>query len=204
MNNTIKPNTVATATALVLLLGMGSSSAQTPDGDTPAEETVCDQLIGGTPGLYGLCVAYCEAQDHSDALPGEPPAWKILDVYNKRRKAGDPEMPCLQAPCPCWSEDDLDIAIPTVNSCIDFDGDPGLQVDELSISGPAPGDANNARVFRFNDDPTFDKCFFIVQQQGLPNSGLRREFLISKEESASCEASIRHHAESLGFVCVAP
>ena len=37
--------------------------AQTPDGETPAEESVCDALQGGTPGLYGLCTAYCEAQD---------------------------------------------------------------------------------------------------------------------------------------------
>ena len=41
--------------------------AQTPDGETPAEETVCDPLKadGITKGLYGLCVAFCEAQDYS-------------------------------------------------------------------------------------------------------------------------------------------
>ena len=38
--------------------------AETPDGTTPANETVCDGLkTNATPGLYGLCVAYCEAQD---------------------------------------------------------------------------------------------------------------------------------------------
>lgn len=32
----------------------------TPDTDPPAEEGVCDGLEGR---LWGLCVAYCEAQD---------------------------------------------------------------------------------------------------------------------------------------------
>jgi hypothetical protein len=32
----------------------------TPDGQTPAQETVCDGLAGA---LFGLCNAYCEAQD---------------------------------------------------------------------------------------------------------------------------------------------
>jgi len=38
---------------------------QTPDGETPANEGVCDalQADGTTKGLYGLCVAFCEAQD---------------------------------------------------------------------------------------------------------------------------------------------
>jgi len=38
-------------------LGYGDG---TPDTDPPAEENVCDGLGGR---LWGLCVAYCEAQD---------------------------------------------------------------------------------------------------------------------------------------------
>ena len=34
--------------------------ALTPDGKTPAEETVCDNLAGAA---FGLCNAYCEAMD---------------------------------------------------------------------------------------------------------------------------------------------
>ena len=52
---------------LLILLAIGMSIyiaplvvAQTPDGTTPAEESVCDGLEGAA---YGLCVAYCEAQD---------------------------------------------------------------------------------------------------------------------------------------------
>ena len=34
-----------------------SVQAQTPDGETPAVEDVCDPVKDATPGLYGLCIA---------------------------------------------------------------------------------------------------------------------------------------------------
>ena len=190
--------------SLILVLYSAMTNAQTPDGETPANEGVCDQLVGGTPGLYGLCVAYCEAQDHTDAVPSDPPARKILDVYNKRRKIGDPEMPCIQAPCPCWSEDDLDVTMPTLTACVDFIGDPQLQVDALTISGPAPSSLNAARFSVNNTSATIDHCLFVVQQSGLPNSGISRILTITKEDGEICEASIRDHAASLGVPCVTP
>ena len=49
---------------MVLATGTGGSAvAMTPDDATPANEDVCLDLKNYTPGLYGLCVAYCEAQD---------------------------------------------------------------------------------------------------------------------------------------------
>jgi hypothetical protein len=94
--------------------------AETPDGVTPANEGVCDDLIGSTPGLYGLCVAFCEAQDHADlivaiteedleALEASAPSGRILENYNRRKQDTDPSMPCLKVeePCPCWSIDEL-------------------------------------------------------------------------------------------------
>ncbi|HSD83108.1 MAG TPA: hypothetical protein VLG46_04590, partial [Anaerolineae bacterium] len=78
----------------------------TPDGETPANEGVCDVLKGGTPGLYGLCVAYCEAQD-LDSFDKDPPNTNILANYRKKMQAGDPDMPCVKVPCPCWSDADL-------------------------------------------------------------------------------------------------
>ncbi len=77
---------------------MPMTLAQTPDGETPANEGVCDvlQADGTTKGLYGLCVAFCEAQDHAsldypitgddlDALMNMKPGGKILANYNKKR-----------------------------------------------------------------------------------------------------------------------
>ena len=79
----------------------------TPDGSTPANEGVCDVLKGGTAGLYGLCVAYCEAQDLDIVGDKETPNNKILDNYRKKMQAGDPDMPCVKVPCPCWTDAEL-------------------------------------------------------------------------------------------------
>ena len=50
-----------------LLLSLGiTSHARTPDGMTPSEETVCDELQGAA---YGLCNAYCEAMDCDSDYP---------------------------------------------------------------------------------------------------------------------------------------
>lgn len=93
----------------VLIIGITSTSvlALTPDGETPANEGVCDGLkTNATPGLYGLCVAYCEAQD-LDTFDKEPANTKILANYNKKKQVGDPDMPCLKVPCPCWTDAEL-------------------------------------------------------------------------------------------------
>lgn len=95
-------------------------------GKKPAEfpafnEGVCDPLKGETPGLHGLCVAFCEAQtctatvDLAEGIVsfGESckvSSRKLLDNYNKRAKPGDPEMPCVnvvQNECPCWTGAEL-------------------------------------------------------------------------------------------------
>jgi hypothetical protein len=98
-------------------------SGGTPDGQTPAEEDICDVLKHTTGGLYGLCVAFCEAQD-SECVPDynadNPYAGckmrdrRILDNYNRKKKVGDPDMPCLPSAgenpeyaCPCWGQDRL-------------------------------------------------------------------------------------------------
>lgn len=99
---------LAALASLILFGGLaGNAIASTPDGETPANEGVCDSLHGGTPGLYGLCVAYCEAQD-LDVVGDKPiPNSRILANYRKKMNAGDPDMPCLQAPCPCWDDAEL-------------------------------------------------------------------------------------------------
>jgi hypothetical protein len=97
---------------IIFMTGLtGPASAEgTPDGITPANEAVCDTLIGGTPGLYGLCVAYCEAQD-LDQFDKNPPSRRLLENYRKKMRSGDSDMPCVQPPssggCPCWTVDEL-------------------------------------------------------------------------------------------------
>jgi len=95
------------------------AAAQTPDGMTPAQEGICDDLADATPGLYGLCVAVCEAQDCKgtvDPATGDvtldpscsPSTGKLLANY--RKLAGDPYATpsCIRPPCPCWSESEID------------------------------------------------------------------------------------------------
>jgi hypothetical protein len=103
---------IALPVAVATLLCAIPVFAQTPDGETPSAETVCDFLKDAqyTPGLYGLCVAFCEALDSDDFEPlGEcnVAPMKILENYNKKRGEGDPEMPCLRPECPCFSVEDL-------------------------------------------------------------------------------------------------
>ena len=109
------------------------AAAQTPDGMTPAEETICDPLADATPGLYGLCVAMCEAQDcraTRDPNTGavefsercNPSAERILANYNqilaKNNRTGPP-MPCVQDACACWSIRDIENIGGTSDSCVD-------------------------------------------------------------------------------------
>jgi len=128
-----KLKTIFGAAGMVLLTGLfgisGTAVASgTPDGQTPANEGMCDSLQGSTPGLYGLCVAYCEAQD-LDVTDKEPPRTKILENYNKKKQAGDPDMPCIQAPCPCWTNAELASVTTTgIAACIQ-----GGTVDQPSL-----------------------------------------------------------------------
>ena len=101
------------AVTITFLSGV-TATAQTPDEQTPANEGVCDNLQGLTPGLYGLCVAFCEAQDLDLIDFDNPdtfkhvPSNRILDQYRKRMQQGDPDMPCIQqSECPCWTPEEL-------------------------------------------------------------------------------------------------
>lgn len=102
---------VFTTLGLILITGAVTSmptQAATADGETPANEGACDVLkTSATPGLYGLCVAYCEAQDLDIIGDKETPNNKILANYNKKKQVGDPDMPCLKVPCPCWTDAEL-------------------------------------------------------------------------------------------------
>jgi hypothetical protein len=68
------------------------SPARTPDGLTPAEETVCDGLSGRQ---WGLCNAYCEAMDcDSEAAHASPTACEsVLRQFHVASQDLDP--PCV-------------------------------------------------------------------------------------------------------------
>lgn len=104
----------------------------------PSEEGVCDSLLDGTAGLFGLCNAYCEAQDCDEYAPGDQPRSCQRLLVNYLRKSDGADPPCLvdeEPSCPCWNMDQLagargellDPNLPedTVDSLCEADGAPG-------------------------------------------------------------------------------
>jgi len=78
--------------AIGLLVYLPSTAiTQTADGETPAEEDVCDGLSGRS---YGLCNAYCEAMDceSSDPQASDDACDKVLGKFMDA--TGGDEPPC--------------------------------------------------------------------------------------------------------------
>ena len=83
---------------LLLCTGAGAALASTPDGQTPAEETVCDDETGAA---YGLCNAYVSMDCHTN----NPSASEIAcsKVAAKFQQITGRDLPC-EVPtvtCPC-------------------------------------------------------------------------------------------------------
>jgi hypothetical protein len=198
--------------------------AKTQDGETPAEESVCDELKWATPGLYGLCVAFCEAQDCEPdftlANPLEnckPASRKILEKYRKKMRPGDPNMPCIQEPCPCWTQEELNLLWPPVHV--------HNQICELnySIVDDLFGSVLNRDSFGLNvhEYPPPSYRLTTVQSESpmgtTPPSGPmcsfyleEGEFLVSRgyyitfQEFLICEEQLNQKGAELGFDCFLP
>ncbi|MAT65101.1 MAG: hypothetical protein CMN57_05615 [Gammaproteobacteria bacterium] len=178
---------VFTAAAILVAGAIGfaaPAAASTPDGETPANEGVCDELMGATPGLYGLCVAYCEAQD-LDTVDKQPPNTKILDNYRKKMKAGDPDMPCIQAPCPCWSSEELAVITSDgiAASCLRNSG-------RIQLIDSAP-----ATRYAFADTES-TRCAYVDINTVPPKV---RNQTITAEEAQSCMAALTQACDALGL-----
>jgi hypothetical protein len=76
--------------AVCMVFAAGGVFAKTPDGMPPSEETVCSGLSGAA---FGLCNAYCEAQD-CDVHPR--PSCPVLK-RNFEKITGSPIFPCDRA-----------------------------------------------------------------------------------------------------------
>ncbi len=77
---------------LILCAPFGSAFADPADG-------ACDVLSdGASPGLFGLCVAFHNADEEARE--------RILRNYRRKMQEGDPDMPGTVI-CPCW---DLEFA----------------------------------------------------------------------------------------------
>jgi hypothetical protein len=154
------------------------TSASTPDGQTPAEETICDPLMAEdvSQGLYGLCLAFCEAQDIADeelpiteaellALQDAAPSGNILNSYNSIKKETDPDMPCIvvDSTCPCWTAEELD--------AIDGMAPGGSTLDTLCVKAidPATGTVDVVTAIETSGQPNtlFRVTAWDVQRNGI-------------------------------------
>jgi len=186
----------------VPLVICGTAVAQgTPDGETPANEGVCDELLLATPGLYGLCIAFCEAQDCGatfDATTGEvtfdpsckPSNPKLLDNYSKRKTAVDPPMPCVNiavAECPCWA--DAEIEPPFAET------DPTCPPISAALIGFGQfGD--NFAASRFDATSLEFSCFFTKATGSGP---VTRQLVLTEGEHLACVQSIADECSLRGL-----
>ena len=91
------PSYIAATALFALVCGAGMALAigkGTRDESPPAEESVCDDagLVGAA---YGLCVAYCEAND-CDAFPDSQACDRLYNDYSKI--TGAESFPCDEVP----------------------------------------------------------------------------------------------------------
>jgi len=183
--------------------------AQTPDGETPANEGTCDTLFGGTPGLYGLCVAYCEAQDCTDenVATGQcgAPNPRVLANYNKRKLPSDPDMPCVKASCPCWTEAELaNLPAPMAGDgqgCRkDFIGGSHLNLDSFARSTDLP----ERRITTVQTTQLNDGSFRCgIQDECNEGDCLQRNIFleITPAQFATCETQLNEAGAALGYAC---
>ena len=94
------------AGASLVLATVHPAVTQTPDGETPAEEEACEKYAGQG-ARYGLCVAYCEAQDCDDQKRGDESCvnlaqnfidWSVKKGYIKKPKF-DETINCRRTHC---------------------------------------------------------------------------------------------------------
>lgn len=185
---------------ILLLITVGVASAQTPDGIPPANEDVCDPLFGATPGLFGLCNAYCEAQDcdfeaaHSAQCRAPNP--RILINYQRKQQPGDPDMPCIQTvtACPCWTPDEI--------GAIDNGTDPTSTCTTsgtlVSIAQVFPTSAVATVFGDINDAGATLTCSYF-SFDGI--DVISRSFEVTPEEAAACSQQIVDQAAAANFTC---
>jgi len=163
----------------VLVIGTSNASAKTPDGKTPAQETVCDNEKGAA---YGLCNAYCEAMDCTD--PNQHASDKGCESVkaNFEKKTGRP-LPCtMECPCPRVLKlfQDIVSGAVIVTKCI---ADDDLLFIRTSSGDAAFIEAGSPANCNINMDP-------------------RQTFELTEEEKLVCRVTLRRAVEAMGVECI--
>ena len=187
----------------------GTAWAKSPN------QGVCAPLNapGVTSGLYGLCVAYCEAMNCPDVTAGasalrrgcKPPDKGVLANYNRLRRASDPQMPCVKSQCPCWTNTELSaIGISYLPHVVDWFSDDFpcayfsvSLVENRVATDEFPYGAYQVAQSVKNSDGTATCSYFKAEfQPGAPDPIIRVQE-ISTAEAGICEAQINGQVEDL-------
>jgi hypothetical protein len=135
----------------LLLVCTGAAVAQTPDGETPAEEAVCDNETGAA---FGLCNAYCEAMDceSDDPQASETACGKIRDKFTQITGR---DLPCEvpQVTCPCNDPATNPVFADTVAGLRTIDSCTLSSVGQITVILAPSTPVNNAFV-----DPISGRC----------------------------------------------
>lgn len=191
--------------------------------DEKINNGVCDVLADSSRGLKYLCYAYCELQDCRPDYSLENPFqncskssnW-LLKVYEKRRGAGDPDMPCVKQPetsveCPCWARneladlrqngepDEISACFQNVTSTglTNYDAwqisnAPGSAVTYLStVSTIENSEADGGPVCSLVDTCNDGSCMEEIRYMGL-----------TPAQFAACETDVAQSAANRGLTCL--
>ncbi len=93
MNSLRKTSMALLVAAVIASPGLALAYGDgTPDQQPPAEEQICDPAAGLRGAAYGLCVAYCEANDCE--IQPDKHACTVL-LQNFARITGESAVPCV-------------------------------------------------------------------------------------------------------------
>lgn len=193
----------------VLALSATTASADRVPGYTPADG-VCGELQGATPGLYGLCNAFCEAHDAGVELSDtdDPfdflsvPNSRILRNYEKKMQSHDPYMPCIMtvSSCPLWTPEELNLIgthgwrIKRDTEVIESNGDELFEDREQNSRIVY----HFARVEKRNWKGSFliqGVYAYVDRIAGIPDTIVTME--LTEEEYDACKTQLINHATEL-------
>lgn len=160
-----------------VVLGADSVYAKTPDGQTPSQETVCDNEEGAA---YGLCTAYCEAMDCGD--PNQRASNRACESVrrNFEKKTGR-SIPCGLS---CACSDQLLVFAQIVAGTVGVER--CIADDNLLLIETDQGD-----TAIIDDGPPIN-CNVNGQEPIVE---------LSPSERAVCRARIREAVEATGVIC---
>lgn len=164
----------------LLAVSGGNAFAKTPDGKTPAQETICDNEQGAA---FGLCNAYCEAMDCTDPNQRASDTGCAAVKANYERKTGRPFLPC-EVGCPCIDQ------LPVFQQIV-----AGAPVDRCIA------DSSSLYVILESGE-------YALIADGVPSfctvNGEPPFVTLTPAETLSCRVTLRRILEASGVTCRSP